>query len=199
MQIIWYGESCFKIIYQNLSLLTDPFSPQKKGFKNPRITSEIVIFSSPEELKDNKKISGPFVFSGPGEYEIKNIFIQGFPHFEKKKLKTIYKLEGENINICFLGNITKRLNDEILEKLGDVEIVLLPIGEKRIESLAIRELIDEIQPKLILPSCWQKEKEVLDFAEKIGFKKGNFLDKLKIRKKDLLQEKIELVILKPSH
>lgn len=199
MQIIWYGGSCFKITSQEVSLLTNPFSPQKMGFKNPRITSEIIIFSSfPEELKNNKRISESFIISGPGEYEIKDIFIQGIPHLERKILKTIYKLEIENIKICFLGEIIKALDNEELEKLGEIDLILLPISEKRIEFLKIQELISEIQPSLIIPSDWRDEKELANFSKEIGFKREEFLEKLKIKKKDLSQEKTEFVVLKPN-
>lgn len=191
MQIIWYGGSCFKITSSETIILTDPFSPQKSGFKNPKISSPgIIIFSSEEE-----KIKTPsenFLIFTPGEYEIKNVFIKGIPHFEKKKLKIIYQIEIEELKICFLGKISERLTDEELEKLDEINILLLPVLNKE-----TAKIINEIEPNIIIPSCWKDEKELDPFLKETGFKKGGFLDKFKINKKDILKEKIEFFILKP--
>jgi len=197
MQIIWYGQNCFKIISPEVTILTDPFSPQKVGLKNPKIGNEgIIIFSSVEE----KKITPPnnFVVFTPGEYEIKNVLIYGLPHFEGKELKTIYQLDIEEIKVCFLGEISQKPKDEELEKLGKINILILPVsGKKTISPQEAAEVVNEIQPNLIIPSGWQDEKELLPFIKKTGIKKEAIVDKLKIKKKDFSDEKIRFFILRP--
>jgi L-ascorbate metabolism protein UlaG (beta-lactamase superfamily) len=189
MQIVWYGKTCFKIIFQEADILTDPFSPKKDGFKNPKITSSIVIFSEkPEKIEESSEKN--FFILNPGEYEIKDIFIFGFPHFEKEILKTIYKIEAEEIKICFLGEISKNLTDEEIEKLGEVDILIFPVSFK--DNL---ELINKIEPSIIIPSCWQKEKDLNLLFKEFGFKKEP-LEKFKIKKKEIKKEKVEFVPLK---
>lgn len=196
MQIIWYGANCFKLISSEITILTDPFSPEKLGFKNPRITSEIVILSSPEE---GKKVSTEaFILSTPGEVGIKDVFIYGLPHFEGKILKTIYKLNIEDLKICFLGEISNSLTDEELDRLGEIDILILPISKKTLSSSKAIEVVNGIEPTLIIPSSWKDKSEILEFIKEIGTKSAEEMEKLKIRKKDLVEEKIEVVILKPN-
>ncbi len=193
MQIIWYGKTCFKIISSQISILTDPFSPSQAGFKNPRINSEIVIFSSSQNFKNKiETFPNTFSFSTPGEYEIKNIFIYGIPRFENNFLKTIYKIETENIKLCFLGEISKTLKDEEIEKIGEVDILLFPISLK--ENLG---LINKIEPGIAIPSCWKEKKELNYLIKEFGLKQEMDLDKLKIKKKDILEDKTRFVILTP--
>ncbi len=197
MQIIWYANTCFKIISSGVTIITNPFSPKDLGFKNPRITSEIVIFSSEEEIKEKKDFSGHLVLSNPGEYEIKNIFIYGIPHFEGKNLKTIYLLNLENIKICFFGEVFKNLTDKEIEKLYEVDIVILPLFDKNLIDQTIK-MINKIQPSIIIPVYKKEENELLPFLKKFSLKKIEKLEKLKIKKNEILKEKKKLVILKPN-
>lgn len=198
MQIIWYGQSCFKIISSEMIILTNPFSPEVAGFKNPKISSSgIIIFSSLEEKK--KTPADNFLIFTPGEYEVKNIFIRGISHFGGKNLRTIYQLNLEGLKVCFLGALSEKLNNEELEKLGETNILLLPVSDKKtINFKEAAEIVNEVQPNLIIPSCWKDEKELLPFIKETGVKKESVLDKLKIKKKDLSDEKIEFFILKPN-
>ncbi|MCX7779200.1 MAG: MBL fold metallo-hydrolase [Patescibacteria group bacterium] len=203
MQIIWYGESCFKIITNELSILTDPFSPAAQGLKNPRLTSEIVVFSNPATLKKKEEEKNNFfLISMPGEYEIKNIFIFSLPHQENNLLKLIYKIETEEIKICFWGEISKEPASEELEKLGEVDVLLISFAP----SLSLKEIvktIKEIQPKIVIPHSLKIKENKIDlkiiekFTQEMGWRKFEKTAKLKIRKKDLSLGKTGLIILEP--
>lgn len=197
MQIIWYGAHCFKLISPEVTILTDPFSPAKLGFKNPRITSEIVIFSSSQQ--EEKKISSEtFILSTPGEVGIKDVFIYGLPHFEGKNLKTIFKLNIEDLKICFLGEIAEALADEEVEKLGEVDILILPISKNTLSFKKALEIVKEIEPTLIIPQYGKDKNEISEFVKELGKKNLEEIDKLKIKKKDLVDDKTEIIILKPN-
>lgn len=201
MQIIYYGGSCFKIISNELNILIDPFSPQNYGFKNPRLTSEIVLFSDPSFLKKKEgEKSDIFFINTPGEYEIKNVFIVGFPVFEKNNLKTIYKIESEEIKVCFLNEFFKQLVFEEFKKIGETDILLFPLFPSQ-SFKEITKIIKELQPKIIISYFLEeksKEKIIDKFAKEIGWKKIERMPKLKIKKKDLSLEKKELIILEPT-
>jgi len=197
MQIIWYGAHCFKLISPEVTILTDPFSPAKLGFKNPRITSEIVIFSSSQQ--EEKKISSEaFILSTPGEVGIKDVFIYGFPHLEGKNPKTIFKLNIEDLKICFLGEITEALADEEVEKLGEIDILILPISKNTLSFKKALEIVKEIEPTLIIPQYGKDKNEISEFVKELGKKNLEEVDKLKIKKKDLVDDKTEIIILKPN-
>lgn len=196
MQISWYGKNCFKLVDQEVSVLTDPLSPSSVGLKNPRITSDIVIFSS---LEDEKKISSEaFVFSSPGEAEIKNVFIHGVAHFEGKNLRPIFKIALEDLRICFLGEISNELSEEELDRLGEVDVLVCPFSEKILNSKKAKKIIEQIEPCLVIPSCWENRNALVTFIKEVGLKEKEETDRLKIKKKELSLEKTELVILKVS-
>ncbi len=95
----------------------------------------------------------------PGEYEVKDIFIQGIPSFhdeeegKKRGQNTIYTIEAEGIRLCHLGDLgQKELNSDQLEKIGDIDILMVPVGGVyTINSKGAAKIISQIEPRLIIP------------------------------------------------
>jgi L-ascorbate metabolism protein UlaG (beta-lactamase superfamily) len=196
MQITWYGKNCFKMVDQEVSVLTDPFSPSLAGFKNPRLVSDITVLTSPE---DAKKISPDiFVFSTPGEVEIKNIFLQGVTHFEGKALKPIFKITIDELKVCLLGEIDSELSEEELDRLGEIDILIIPFSEKILSSKKVKKIIEEIEPSLVIPSCWENRNALTVLIKEVGLKEKEETDKIKVKKKELSADKTELIVLKIS-
>ena len=87
MQIIWHGQSCFQFIFsrrkeEKITFVIDPFSTEI-GLRLPKIEADVLLVTHNHNDHSNVKgISGnPFLINGPGEYEIKGIFIQGIECF----------------------------------------------------------------------------------------------------------------------
>lgn len=217
MQIIWYGQSFFRILAKKgkeklVNIVIDPFD-EKIGLKTPSLEADILLITHHHHNHDNvEAIKGkPFLIDGPGEYEIKEVFIQGIPAFhdnvggKKRGLNTIYTMEVEKIRLCHLGDLgQKELNSEQIEKIGDVDILMIPIGG--IYTIFAREaskIISQLEPKIVIPMHYQIPKlklklEKLDgFLKIMGVKRPEILKKLSIKKKDLSSDGTKIIILKP--
>ena len=141
MQIIWHGQSCFQIISSrgknnHVNIVIDPFS-EDIGLKVPKLEADIVLITHNHHDHNNVKAVGgnPFLVSGPGEYEIKEVFIQGIPAFHDSSLgkergtNTIYTIEAEELKLCHLGDLVqKELTPEQIDKIGQVDILMIPTG-----------------------------------------------------------------------
>jgi len=155
-----------------------------------------------ENLSYNGK--DPFVISGPGEYEVKDVFIKGFAsksnYGGKEKINTIYSVTLENINICFLGAISDiNLSTDVKEALGDVDILFLPIGDDGvIDASKAVKLSVEIEPKLIIPMHYGEVgiKDALKkYLKEAGEENVKAIDKLTIKKKELDGKEGETIVL----
>ena len=112
---------------------------------------------------DHNNVKGvkgtPFVIQGPGEYEVKEVFIHGIPSFHDDKegkergLNTIYVIEAEEMRFCHLGDLgQKQLTDEQLEKIEAVDVLMIPVGGKyTIDSSEAQKIISQIEPKIVIP------------------------------------------------
>src|SRR3989344_7755174 len=118
MIISYHGTECFKISQGSLSLVLNPQS---------KMSADITLFTTGRNEVAEK--SG-FVIDGPGEYEIKDVFIKGFlSEGIGKKVNTIYLISFEGLNICFLGALSNpALSTETLEAIEDVDILFVPIS-----------------------------------------------------------------------
>lgn len=216
MQIIWHGQSFFEIITSSgknnyLTIGIDPFSSEI-GLRVPKVRADIVLVTHSHYDHNNiKEIEGnPFLIEGPGEYEIRQVFILGIPAFhddnqgKERGLITIYTIETEDLKICHLGDIgQKELNSDQLEKIGPVDILMIPVGgQYTISGKEAVKIMSQIEPKIIIPMHYAlpklkvKLQEVDKFLKMLGIKKLEPINKLTIKKKDLSEEEAKIILLK---
>lgn len=209
MTISWFGVSSFKIVGKDITIITDPFG-KETGLSPVRGAADIVISSNLELNWCNNfsSISGePFVIKGPGEYDIKGAFIIGATATNDKLSgkATIYNIELEDIRIAFLGPILQQtLSDEQKEALEGADIVLIPTGGKDIlDYEQAGKIATQLEPYIIIPHSYKISGLNLNFDKHEKFLqemggKHQELEKLTIKKKDLVGESTEIVILTPQ-
>jgi len=210
MKITWYGHSCFKIATNNTIIVTDPFG-KDIGLKPIRCEADIVTVSH-DHYDHNNILSlrgSPFIVNEPGEYELKGITIRGINSFHDKKegkergLNTLFVIEAEGIKICHLGDLgQKELTSEQLESLGDVDILLIPVGGiYTVDGEEAVKIINQIEPKIVIPMHYKipnltiKLQGVDNFLKEIGREK-QVVERLVIKEKDLPKEEIRVVVMK---
>lgn len=209
MVITWYGQSCFRLESKDVSLLIDPFSPEI-GLKPPKIKDNIVLVS--HQHYDHNNIEGmpeeSFLIKGPGEYEVKGVFIRGIQSFHDKSqgqergLNTIYVIKMEDMVLAHLGDFGEgRLSEEQIEKIGDVDVLMIPIGGVyTINYKEAVEAISQIEPKIIIPMHYkiQGSKSDIDgpekFLKEISLTPEKVEKSYKIQKKNLPAEEMKLVL-----
>lgn len=218
MKIKWYGQSYFQILSQRgkdkqISIAIDPFS-EEIGLHPPKIEADILLITHDHSDHNNKKVilSSPFIIEDPGEYEIKEVFIQGISAFHDE-LKgqtrgkiTIYTIEIEGISLCHLGDLGQsELTTGQLEKIGQVDILMIPVGGKfTISAKEAVKVMSQIEPKIIIPMHYAlpKLKTKLDgvnkFLKTLGIKSIEALSTLSVKKRDLSEEEVKITVLKPS-
>ena len=218
MKITWKGQACFKIITKKrgekpVSIVIDPFS-EEIGLKLGKPSADILLITHDHHDHNNiKAVAGsPFLITGPGEYEIKGVFIQGIPgyHDEEKGQKrgklTIYTIETAGLSLCHLSDLgQKELTSEQIEQIGEVDILMIPVGGNyTISSKEALKIMSQIEPKIIIPMHYSlpKLKIKLDgidkFLKTLGVNSIKPKEKLVIRKKDLSHEEAKIIVLTPS-
>ncbi|MCL2474814.1 MAG: MBL fold metallo-hydrolase [Chloroflexi bacterium] len=181
MEIKWYGHSCFKVKGKNTSIVFDPYSPGSTGYDMGNISADIVAISHNGTAHNYEAGVGGKrkVLNGPGEYEIGDAIIIGvlsardITDGQTRGKNTIYCVELDELNICHLGDVGHNLSDEQLGEIGQVNVLMLPIGG----SLGVKgavALINKLQPQIVLPMCYGTEKNdfkytpVKDFLKEFG-------------------------------
>lgn len=212
MQITWNGLGSFSIstkpIQGEVTVVTDPFS-DKVGVKLPRaLTASIILQSHGGDMASNVKAvtaeegKHPFVISYAGEFEVKGVFVHGIRAPKKSgEEHTIYRISTEGIRIAFLGALDRTLKDDELKRLGDVDILIVPVGGNDVASKTIaNDIVSQVEPRVVIPSHYEikglKEKQegVEGFCKEVACPNEE-MNKYKVNKKTLPQEDMQMVIL----
>ncbi len=106
MEIDWFGHACFRLRGREGTVITDPYS-KEIGLSFPRPRADIVTISHAHPGHNfSAGVKGdPRVLEGPGEYEIRNIFMTGIPTAHDKKggkergKNTVFVVEMDGLTI----------------------------------------------------------------------------------------------------
>jgi len=140
----------------------------------------------------------PRPVTGPGEYEISDILILGIVTFhdgeggKKRGRNTVYVMEVDEVSICHLGDLGHVLTGEQVEEIGDVDILLLPVGGvSTINAPMAAEVVRQLEPKAVVPMhyktpalAWELE-PVERFLKEIGVREINSQPKLSFTRSSL--------------
>jgi L-ascorbate metabolism protein UlaG (beta-lactamase superfamily) len=216
-KITWAGQSCFQISVSNskdhsADIVIDPFD-ESIGLKVPNFSADILLVTHDHKDHNNiKDVKGtPFVADGPGEYEVKEVFIQGIPSFhddqegKEKGQNTIYVIEAEGIRFCHLGDLgQKQLTDEQLEKIDTVDVLMIPVGgEFTIDASTAQKIISQIEPIMVIPMHYALPKlkmeldDVAKFLKTMGKNNITPQDKLVVKASTMSKDTMEIVVLQP--
>ena len=212
MIITWLGQACFKIQDKigtdGVTVVTDPFA-KEIGLKVPNFEADIITVSHQHfDHNNTAALRGtPFIIDCAGEYDHKGVLVEGIDSFHDDKggaergNNIIYRLEIDDISVAHLGDLGHTLNDAQLEKLVGTDVLLIPVGGKyTLDAKKAVEVISQIEPRIVIPMHYKIKDLKADidgvdkFIKEIGLT-PTYEEKLKISKKDLPQEDMELVIL----
>ena len=204
MEIIWYGHSCFKLGDRKVTVITDPFD-KSVGYALPKVRADIVTVS--HDHPGHNYVRGvkgdPKIFDGPGEYEVRGVFITGIPTFHDAKKgavrgrNTVFLFDFNGLTVCHLGDLGHVLTQSQVESLGDVDVLLIPVGGvTTITAARAAEVVSILEPKLVIPMHYKtkalakdyKLHRVSKFLKEMGLGKLAAQDSLKVTKNNLPEE-----------
>lgn len=211
-EITWLGHACFRIRGREAVVLMDPVGPDS-GYDMGNPSADIVTVSHGHRDHTALELVNPGyrVLTGPGEYEIHDVFIRGIRtyHDTEKGVKlgknTVYLVEIEDLLICHLGDLAHPLTEEQSENMSAVDVLLIPVGGgPTIDATAAAELVGQLEPSVVIPMQYRTEygdfdREPLEpFLNKFGITEIEVKDRANIKKSDL-SETVEVVVLRPPH
>ncbi len=208
MIITYDGIESVKISHGDFTIALNPISKESK-FKLSNFGSDVVLITANHpDLNGSETATRqgkePFVIQGPGEYEVKGMFVRGFAsktvYGGEEKINTIYSFELDGIKVLYLGAISdKDMDSKAKEEIGDVDIVFVPIGGGDVlNPEEAYKISSKREPKIIIPIHFGAvgDKDALQkFLKEADSKDAKPVDKLTIKRKDLIGKESEVVVL----
>lgn len=157
MEITWYGHSCFSFSEDGFAtVVADPYNHEVVGHAPLNVKAEIVTIS--HNSSGHNCLSGikgnPFIIDGAGEYELGNVFITGVQTDRKEahERNTLFVYQFNDLTIAHMGGMTNLPNQKQIEKLGNINIALIPVGgQDGWNANKASELVSMIEPDYLIP------------------------------------------------
>jgi len=164
----WFGQACFLIeTSQGTKIITDPM--EMGLYKIPGDIEPDIVTVSHEHFDHNQvdAVSGsPAVLRGltsggkdfaSVEEEIKDVEVYAVPSYhdesqgKERGLNAIFVFRFDGLKVAHLGDLGHVLSAEQVEKIGNVDVVMIPVGGKyTIFGETADKVISQINPKMIV-------------------------------------------------
>jgi len=217
MKVTYFGHSSFKIEIDSKVFVIDPYDPKVFGYDFPETKADILLLSHNDpETSYIEGVKGySMLIDSPGEYETSGIFIYGLPTFhddnegEKRGRNIAYLIEDSGFSVLHLGSLGHELPKAILEKIGTVDVLMIPVGGNYvIDAETAAKVISSIEPKFVIPTHYytedskynEKLAKLEDFLDEMGVDKDiKPKDALELKVASLIPDDTQVVVLKPQH
>lgn len=212
MIITYHGAEFFKVQFGDIIIAFNPISKDSK-LKGSRFGADIALVSLNHPDMNGVEALGfgdrqPFSVIGPGEYEIKGVFIKGYAsesdYGSKSSVNTIYSVSLEGMNLCFLGALKSgsKISTEAQEALDGADVLFVPIGGDGVLSPSdAYKMTVKLEPKIIIPMHYGMngdKNSLKTFLKESGEENTKPIDKLTFKKKDIEGKEGEVVVLAES-
>jgi len=160
LQIRWHGHSCWEITNE-VTIVTDPHDGKSIGIPAPNVTGDIILVSHDHYDHNSVKTvekDGSKVVTDERKRNISNVEIKGIESFHdesqgaKRGKNLIYKFTMDDVTFCHLGDLGHDIDESTVQKIGDVDILFIPIGGTfTVDADEAWKIIHKIKPKIIIP------------------------------------------------
>lgn len=204
MILTFHEGACIRASAGDTTLVFGPVSKASKNFKPTNFGADVafISFNHPDMNGADEASRGErqaFAITGPGEYEVKDISVAGFPtastYGGEEKINTVYSVHFDGLSILYLGALGDlALPSEVLE-MDSPDILIIPIGGAgALTSAEAQKLAVKLEAKVIIPVLYD-DKSLKQFLKEAGAEDVKPVDKLTLKPRDVADKENEVVVL----
>jgi L-ascorbate metabolism protein UlaG (beta-lactamase superfamily) len=171
MKIKWNGHSTFGVTSSDgARVITDPYIPGSYdgavGYAPIEDEFDVVLQSHdhPDHAGGDAIKGGPVLVTELGEQTVKGVKVKGVATYhdhhrgENRGENTVFNFEVDGVNVCFCGDLGHPLEDSQAAEIGNVDILLVPIGGHfTIDDKEAWMVANALNPKVIIPMHYKTE------------------------------------------
>jgi len=204
MILTFHEGACVRAQAGDTTLVFGPVSKGSKNFKPTNFGADVAFISFNHADMNGSEEAGrgdkqPFVISGPGEYEVKDMTTAAFPTGSKyggdPRINTVYSVHFDGLSVMYLGALGDLdVPGEVLE-MDSPDVLIIPIGGAGALSPAeAQKLAVKLEAKIVIPILYD-DKSLKQFLKEAGEEGTKPSEKLTIKPKDVAGKESEVVVL----
>ena len=217
MKVKWLGHASFLITAKDgTKIITDPYESGSFdggiGYAPIKETADIVTVSHSQHADHNYTtgLGSPEIIEGEGMKEVKGVQVKGVGTFHdtsggsERGPNTVFVIKVDDLAICHLGDLGHVLTDDQVKEIGQVDVLLSPIGGVfTIDIPAAEKVMSQLNPKIMVPmhyktaNCGFPLSTVDEFIQGKGNARQAGSTEVEINKESLPSQ-VEIVVLDHS-
>jgi len=203
MILTYHEGACIRAQAGDTTLVFGPVSKQSKNFKPTNFGADVAFISLNHSDMNGAEEAGrgekqPFIISGPGEYEIKDMttagFLAGSKYGGAPLTNTVYSIHFDGLSLMYLGALGDLdLPAEVLE-MDSPDILIIPVGGAGALSPAeAQKLAVKLEAKVVIPVLFD-DRSLKQFLKEVG-EDVKPVEKLTVKPRDVVGKESEVVVL----
>ena len=204
MILTYHTGACIRAQAGDTTLVFAPISKQSKNFKPTNFGADVALIPLNHPDMNGSEEAGrgdkqPFLISGPGEYEVKDMTATGFASGSKwdsaPRTNTIYSVHFDDLSILYLGALGDLdLPADVLE-MDSPDILILPVGGNgALTAAEAQKLAVKLESKIIIPILYD-DKTLKQFLKEAGEEATKPVEKLTLKPRDVVGKESEVAVL----
>jgi L-ascorbate metabolism protein UlaG (beta-lactamase superfamily) len=153
LDITYLGAGSVKLSGKNLNIVCDPYD-DSAGLGKLGAKADVVTSSG---LEGFASVADAMLIDGPGEYEVKGASIIGVParlHIDETGHRcAVYSITVDGVNVVVTGNIAGNLDESQIENLGQVDVLVVPVGGHglTLDAEGAAAVVTQLEPMYVVP------------------------------------------------
>lgn len=198
MELFWHGKHAFTAVSDGVTCALNPL----KGTGIPK-ASFAVTTEDDQTMYDPKVLEqASYTVNWPGEYEVQGHLIVGveLPDVMDGAIHTMMAVTTiDHVSIAHLGSLTLVPESKLLEKLGTIDVLVLPLNPAlKLESYL--SIIDTISPNIVVPVTDDASSDLMtQFLKHFGASQLEAQKSLKMSHPETTPDTPDIVLLLPKN
>lgn len=159
IELTWHGHSCFQVTLKDYTLVFDPYENGAVPGLRPLNLSAHQVICSHGHHDHNADYLVSSLSGTECPFQITKI--STFHDAQQGKHRgpnTIHILESRDLRIAHFGDLGCPLNKEQIAVIGKLDAAMIPVGGfYTIGPKEAKELMDQIQPKVVIPMHYRSD------------------------------------------
>lgn len=167
IKIKWLGHACYKIYFDDIQCVIDPFEKgYVPGYRDISTSADIILASHKhndhcglnEVQQLLRMVHGVTVTKVDTFHDDKNGALRG--------KNIVHVLEYNGIKVAHFGDIGHILTEEQLQQIGNVDVAIVPIGGTyTVRAPEAKTICEQVNAKVIIPMHYRTGGQGFDVLE----------------------------------